>query len=41
MPRRAECIVFANPKGGTGKTTSYLGIAGCLAKNGSKVLAVD
>ena len=37
----AECIVFANQKGGTGKTTSCLSIAGYLAKSGSKVLVVD
>lgn len=37
----AECIVFANPKGGTGKTTSCLSIAGHLAKSGSKVLVVE
>ena len=41
MSRAAECIVFANHKGGTGKTTSCLSIAGYLAKSGSKVLVVD
>lgn len=41
MSRIAECIVFANHKGGTGKTTSCLSIAGYLAKSGSKVLVVD
>jgi len=41
MQRAAECIVFANHKGGTGKTTSCLSIAGYLAKSGSKVLVVD
>ena len=41
MSRAAECIVFANHKGGTGKTTSCLSIAGFLAKSGSKVLVVD
>lgn len=40
-PRRAECIAFANHKGGTGKTTSCLSIAGYLAKSGSRVLVVD
>ncbi|HEV3262391.1 MAG TPA: AAA family ATPase [Gemmataceae bacterium] len=40
-PRRAECVVFANHKGGTGKTTSCLSIAGYLAKGGSQVLVVD
>ncbi|MDP7180434.1 MAG: AAA family ATPase [Candidatus Woesearchaeota archaeon] len=34
-------IAFAHFKGGTGKTTSCLSIAGYLAKNGAKVLAVD
>jgi len=41
MPRTAECIVFANHKGGTGKTTSCLSIAGYLAKSGNRVLVVD
>ncbi len=41
MPRRAQCIAFANHKGGTGKTTSCLSIAGYLAKSGSRVLVVD
>jgi len=41
MSKTAECIVFANTKGGTGKTTSCLSIAGYLAKSGSKVLVVD
>ena len=40
MPR-AECVAFANHKGGTGKTTSYLSVAGYLAKSGNKVLVVD
>src|ERR1700730_7110769 len=39
--RRAQCVAFANHKGGTGKTTSCLSIAGYLAKSGSKVLVVD
>jgi chromosome partitioning protein len=39
--RRAHCITFANHKGGTGKTTSCLSIAGYLAKSGIKVLVVD
>ena len=39
--RRAESIAFANHKGGTGKTTSCLSIAGYLAKGGSRVLVVD
>jgi chromosome partitioning protein len=41
MSNTAERIVFANTKGGTGKTTSCLSIAGYLAKSGSKVLVVD
>lgn len=41
MSKTAGCIVFANTKGGTGKTTSCLSIAGYLAKSGSKVLVVD
>ena len=41
MSRTTECIAFANYKGGTGKTTSCLSIAGCLAKCGSKVLVMD
>ena len=41
MPKTAECIGFANHKGGTGKTTSCLNIAGYLAKSGRKVLVVD
>jgi len=41
MSRTAECIAFANQKGGTGKTTSCLSIAGYLAKSGSKVLVAD
>jgi len=38
---RGQCVAFANHKGGTGKTTSCLSIAGHLAKGGSKVLVVD
>jgi chromosome partitioning protein len=41
MQIKAECIAFANPKGGCGKTTSCLSIAGYLVKNGGKVLVVD
>jgi chromosome partitioning protein len=36
-----QSIAFANHKGGSGKTTSCLSIAGCLAKSGGKVLVVD
>ncbi|MBU1053629.1 MAG: AAA family ATPase [Proteobacteria bacterium] len=41
MSEIGECIAFANYKGGTGKTTSCLSIAGFLAKGGSKVLLID
>jgi chromosome partitioning protein len=41
MPEIAECIAFANYKGGTGKTTSCLSIGGFLAKGGSRVLLID
>ena len=41
MEKIAECIAFANPKGGSGKTTSCLSIAGYLAKNEKRVLVVD
>lgn len=34
-------ITFAHYKGGTGKTTSCLSVAGWLAKQGKKVLVVD
>ncbi len=37
----SESIAFANHKGGTGKTTSCINIAGFLAKSGHKVLVVD
>jgi len=37
----AEYIVFANHKGGTGKTTSCVSVAGCLAHAGYRVLVVD
>lgn len=36
-----NCISFFNYKGGTGKTTSCLSIAGRLAKLGKRVLIVD
>lgn len=39
--RYAECIAFTNHKGGTGKTTSCLSVAGYFAKMGAKVLVVD
>lgn len=37
----ADCIAFVNHKGGTGKTTSCISIAGFLAKEGHKTLVVD
>lgn len=41
MPKKAKCIAFTNHKGGTGKTTSCVSIAGFLAKIGHKTLVVD
>lgn len=41
MSSTAECIAFVNHKGGTGKTTSCISIAGFLAKNNYKTLVVD
>ncbi len=41
MSNMAECIAFVNHKGGTGKTTSCISIAGFLAKNNHKTLVVD
>ncbi|MEC4882130.1 MAG: AAA family ATPase [Scytonema sp. PMC 1070.18] len=41
MTKQAECIAFANLKGGTGKTTTCLSVGGYLAKGGSQVLIVD
>ena len=40
-PGSVQCIAFANHKGGSGKTTSCLSIAGWLVKGGNKVLVVD
>jgi len=34
-------ITFAHYKGGTGKTTSCISVAGFLARYGKKVLVVD
>ncbi|QTA77934.1 AAA ATPase-like domain-containing protein [Desulfonema limicola] len=36
-----RCIVFANRKGGCGKTTSAVNTAHCLAAKGRKVLLID
>lgn len=41
MSKTAKYISFANHKGGTGKTTSCISVAGWLAKWGKKVLVVD
>jgi chromosome partitioning protein len=38
---KSEVITFAHYKGGTGKTTSCISIAGHLAKAGKRVLVVD
>lgn len=37
----AKCISFVHYKGGTGKTTSCINIAGCLVKMDKRVLVVD
>ena len=39
--RDSKIITFAHYKGGTGKTTSCINIAGALAKEGHKVLVID
>lgn len=41
LPRNARAVVFANQKGGVGKTTSALNVASALARSGSRVLLVD
>lgn len=38
---RIKTIVFANQKGGVGKTTSAVNIAACLASAGNRVLLAD
>jgi hypothetical protein len=37
----AEIFAFVNPKGGTGKTTACISIAGFLANSNKMVLIVD
>jgi chromosome partitioning protein len=41
QPAEARAIVFANQKGGVGKTTSALNIASALTRIGRRVLLVD
>jgi cellulose biosynthesis protein BcsQ len=41
MQNKAGCIAFVNPKGGSGKTTSCLSIAGYMVKSTYKVFASD
>ncbi len=40
MPR-IKTVVFANQKGGVGKTTSAVNVAACLAASGNRVLLAD
>ena len=40
-PRYARAIVFANQKGGVGKTTSALNLGFALSRNGGRVLLID
>ncbi len=39
--RKIPVITFAHHKGGTGKTTSCLNVAGFLQKQGKRVLVMD
>jgi len=39
--KEGKSVAFANVKGGTGKTTTCVNVAGCLAKRGNQVLVVD
>ena len=39
--KEMKVVSFINQKGGSGKTTSAVSIAGCLAKNGHNTLFVD
>lgn len=41
MEKTADVIVFAHQKGGSGKTTSCLSVAGYFAKWGHKTLVID
>ena len=41
QPRNARVLALANQKGGVGKTTSALNIAGALAASGHRVLLAD